>query len=79
MNSAVSVRCTDWLTLGWQKDWKSVMNPMGDVSWKSAVAGTYIGSDIQWGLNLSGDSPTIMDTKVTDATLYFHHRSNKCC
>lgn len=73
----MSWRCTDWLTWGWTKTWKSATNPMGDVSWQTAFVGTYDNSKLQYGINIGGSSPTLADTKVNDATLYFNHSSDK--
>jgi hypothetical protein len=38
MTNAGAWRINDWSTFGWEKTWKSAMNPMGDVAWSAAWA-----------------------------------------
>lgn len=76
MVSTWAVRVTDWMTFGWNKEWKSAMNPMGDCAWSTGVA-CHAGKATQYGFRLDGYSETLASTKMNDCTLFFHHNSDK--
>lgn len=71
-----SWRPKDDLTIGWNKKWASVMDPMNKVSWALGMAHAF-DKTLQWGVLLDGKSDTIATTKVNNCTLYFNHASGK--
>lgn len=34
-------KATDWMTMGVNKKWKSVLDPMSNVAWKCALVGNF--------------------------------------
>ena len=52
------------------------MNPVADVTWETAIV-AHLNKNIQYGIHLGGFSPSIMETKVNNATMYLHHTSDK--
>ena len=66
------------MTINEQINWKSITNPLADITWKTRTA-IKVGDHVQWGVGMSGFCATATDCKINDATLYFNHFNKGCC
>jgi len=67
-------KCSDSMIFGVTETWKSITNPMADVKWGVGLTG-HFDKTLNWGLGLKGNTPTLENTVLNDATLYFHKDS----
>jgi len=74
MEIKMTYQAADWLTIGGNKKWASVTDPMANVMWKMGLKGNFE-KKLQYGMLINGNAPTLSDVAVTDANCYFNHES----
>lgn len=72
--SNTTYRAAPWLILGSTEKYKSILDPLNNITWSVGAAG-HFDKALQYGVLLDADSPTLADTSLKAATLYFNHAS----
>ena len=67
-------RAAPWLILGSTEKYKSILDPLNNITWTVGAAG-HFDKALQYGVALDAASPTLADTSLKAATLYFNHAS----
>ena len=70
----MTYKAADWLTIGGNKKWASVLDPMSNIMWKAAMKGNF-DKKLQYGMLINGKAETLSDVTISDANCYFNHES----